>query len=95
MCLDRTVVAMKKHEKHKKHQKHEAHRALVRGAASIYEQSIIWGGSVGAYSEGADVVFCSGIYQKVEGVTLHPNLFANSQTLNYGIRPPLIIIFKI
>ena len=81
MCLDRSVVAMNKHEKH---EKHECHTALVRGAASMYEQSIIWGGSVSVYSEGADVVFCSGIYQKVEGVTLHTNLFAMSKTPNYG-----------
>ena len=56
----------------------------MRGAASIYEQSIIWGESVGVYSEGADVVVCSGIYLKVEGVTLHPNLFAMTKTPNYG-----------
>ena len=81
--LDRSAVVMKKYEKHEKHQKHENHTALVRSAASIYELSIICEGSVGVYSEGADVV-CSGIYQKVEGVTLHPNLFAMSKTPNYG-----------
>ena len=79
LCLFRNVVTMKKHEKH------ENHTTQVRGAASIYEQSIIWGGKC----EGADVVLCSGSYLNVDGVMLHPNLFAMTKTPNYGKRIPL------